>query len=547
MSYVDGTDLKSILKWDGAMSVGRAVLVSRSARRSRRRTGGVVHRDLKPQNILIDREGHAFIADFGISRSIDSGGTLTEVGKVLGTVDYMAPEQALGERSDHRADIYSFGVILFEIFTGTLPFGGGDAMSVMMKRLHEEPQPIRRIRRQVPAWLSEIVARALRRDPADRYQSIADLLRDLEHHHASHSWRRIRRRVLLPAVASGHRGGDRRRGAHLEGAGRRCRPVRQPPGHSPVPEHTGDPRYDWARDGPPSLRDGLVQTKNLRLVGDERVQDVLGTLRAPKGEESRPATMRKIATLIGADHVLAGRLLKIADRLRIEARLQQAGSQDTSGPPLLVDGAGEQAIPAMLDDLTQRVRESLGISRGWLERARGATEPTTHSAEALALHGQGVALVRAGQYLEASKRLEEAVQKDPDFSMARALLAETYDELGSSEKASDEAKKAAASLGSASPYEAARVRATLASMGGDLPAAEKAYASLCEITPNDAAAFFELASIREARGNLPGALDAFRRVVALDPKHPSAHFPGESCPRSAIRRRRLRAERRPGP
>jgi tetratricopeptide (TPR) repeat protein/TolB-like protein len=529
MNYVEGESLTNLLQREGPLSVERALPIVRQIGEALQAAhdAGVVHRDLKPQNILLDREGSAFIADFGISRSMESGGTITEAGSVIGTVDYMSPEQARGEKSDPRGDLYSFGVILYLMLTGKLPFAGGDALSVMMKRLHEEPQAVRKVRPELPAWISDVVARALQRDPADRYQSVAEMLRDLETRHAATSWRRWRRRVLVPAIAlvviaAAAYGGIRLWKSRPAG-GAAAGPMTSL-AVLPFQNATGDPRYDWAKDGLLSqLRDNLLQTKTVRLAGEDRIRETIETLRAPAGEESRPPNMRRIATIIGADNVLAGKLLKISTGLRIEATLQRAGLQDTSTPPISVDGAGDADIQKMLAALTPKILEALGVTQGWLERARGAPKPTAHSPEALALHGQGLAFFHAGKYLDASKKLEETVQKDPGFSIARALLAETYENLGDSVKAKAEAKKAAEGLPTASPYEAARIQASVALIDGDLEAAEKAYASLCDITPSDAEAFFQLAQVREEQPNFPGALEAYRRVVALDPKYAKAH------------------------
>ena len=127
---------------------------------------------------------------------------MTETGTVLGTVDYMSPEQARGETPDHRGDIYSLGVILYEIFTGTLPFRSENPLSVMLRRIHEEAPTVRQARPGMPLWISEIVARALRRDPAARYQSAGDLLRDLDRRRASIAWKRLLRKRILPGAGA---------------------------------------------------------------------------------------------------------------------------------------------------------------------------------------------------------------------------------------------------------------------------------------------------------------------------------------------------------
>src|SRR5213594_1564966 len=423
MSYVEGTNLKGLLEHEGPLPLEKGLPLARQIGDALQAAhdAGIVHRDLKPQNILIDRDSNAYIADFGISRSLAEGGTMTDTGAILGTVDYMSPEQARGETPDHRGDLYSFGVILYEMFTGSLPFRASNALSIMMKRLHEDAPSMRQARPGLPAWLAAIVARAMRREPHDRYQTASDLLRDIVRQRASRSWRRFARPRFIVAAA-----------ALAVAAILTLTPVRipWPPWRSSVPaaprtslvllpfqNATGDPRYDWVRAGLPSLiRSELIEAKALRLVGEDRAQEVFAALKLPDNFEPAPATTLRVAGLLGAENVLAGRLVRIADRLRIDATLQSAAAVPfdggaTAGPSgvtsIMVDGEGDRAIFTMVDDLARQVRDRLGVGGGLLDRRRGATELSTHSVEALSLYGEGLTLGRIGKDLEAAQRLEE--------------------------------------------------------------------------------------------------------------------------------------------
>src|SRR5437867_4259390 len=426
MNYVEGTNLKGLLEREGPLSLDKGLALARQIGEALQAAhdAGIVHRDLKPQNILIDRDSNAYIADFGISRSLAEGGTMTDTGAILGTVDYMSPEQARGETPDHRGDIYSFGVILYEMFTGNLPFRASNALSIMMKRLHEDAPSMRQARPELPAWLSAIVARALRREPLDRYQSASDLLRYIVRQRAARSWRRFaRRRYLVPAaavIAAIAGAVIVPRLSWLPWGAGAAPPPRTSLALLPFQNATGDPRYDWVRTGLASLiRSELIEARALRLVGEERTQQVVETLKLPENAEPSPANAQRIAGLLGAENVLRGRLVRIADRLRIDASLQGGGptsSERSAGAPIVtsivVDGKDDAAIFTMVDELTRKVRVHLGVAPGFLEKSRAAMEISTHSVEALSLYGEGLALSRSGNDLEAAKRLEGALGKD---------------------------------------------------------------------------------------------------------------------------------------
>jgi len=143
---------------------------------------GVVHRDLKPDNIIVDSEVDEFDAIFGIAREAAARSlTFGKFSKTIGTPDYMAPEQVKGKRGDARTDVYSLGVILYEMLTGQVPFTGPNLLAAMNKRVVANPQPPRELAPEISSQLAEIVLRALERDPVNRYASAAEFVRDLEH------------------------------------------------------------------------------------------------------------------------------------------------------------------------------------------------------------------------------------------------------------------------------------------------------------------------------------------------------------------------------
>jgi eukaryotic-like serine/threonine-protein kinase len=179
--YVDGENLKQFLERTGPLPVRRAVeLVLEVAEGlSFAHDHGLVHRDVKPQNVLLTPDGDAKVTDFGIARSLDVERGVTQTGTVLGTSNYLSPEQANGQPSTPATDVYSLGVVLYELLTGEVPFPGENFVAVAMKHVNEPPPDLVERRPDVPLRLAALVDRALAKDPADRFQSMERVAREL--------------------------------------------------------------------------------------------------------------------------------------------------------------------------------------------------------------------------------------------------------------------------------------------------------------------------------------------------------------------------------
>ncbi|MBN1225043.1 MAG: protein kinase [Candidatus Aminicenantes bacterium] len=180
MEYVAGEDLKRFVKRAGSLTSGKAIVIARQVGEGlvEAHRLGVIHRDLKPQNIMIDQEGNARIMDFGIARFVDTD-KLTGSGVMIGTPEYMSPEQAELKEVDSRADIYSLGVVLYEMVTGKVPFEGETPLSIAMKHKTEKPKNVREINALISKELSGIIAKCMEKEPAKRYQTAKELITDL--------------------------------------------------------------------------------------------------------------------------------------------------------------------------------------------------------------------------------------------------------------------------------------------------------------------------------------------------------------------------------
>src|SRR4051794_29059332 len=178
--YVEGETLKQRIARVGALdpqeALAYAIEIARGLTVAHARK--MIHRDIKPQNVLIDAEGRAKLTDFGISRQLEQDG-MTATGRVLGTTDYVSPEQAMGQPVDQRSDIYSLGVVLYEMLAGQVPFQADSQVGVAMKHVNDELPDVQQQRPELSAAAALVVERATTKDPADRYQAVGEMIDDL--------------------------------------------------------------------------------------------------------------------------------------------------------------------------------------------------------------------------------------------------------------------------------------------------------------------------------------------------------------------------------
>ena len=296
LEYVEGETLKERIRRNGELDVSEAVAYAIEIARALgcAHARHIVHRDVKPQNVLIDEEGSAKVTDFGIARSLDDDG-LTADGRVLGTTDYVSPEQALGHDVTGQSDLYSLGIVLYEMLTGSVPFSGENQVAVAMKHVREELPDVQALRPEVSASLAAVIDRATAKDLHERYRSDEELIADLEDVLALEAARsgsatgeattvlrtlpsRARRRV--PLRVRSQAGLDRARGA---AGGRRARRGRRPARRPHAPRHRD--REDGQRRGDDAGRLALGRRDRLRPARRRhraRARDRSGDRRQPQ-------------------------------------------------------------------------------------------------------------------------------------------------------------------------------------------------------------------------------------------------------------------------
>jgi serine/threonine protein kinase/tetratricopeptide (TPR) repeat protein len=544
MEFIEGQDLKNVVTEQGKLSTEESVRVMEQVCMALEaaHAEGVVHRDLKPQNIMLDKSGRVSVMDFGIARSTEMGGT-TQTGVLLGTPDYMSPEQVLGEHVDARSDLFTMGVIFYQLLTGDMPYKADTVQKSMFKRTRERPKPPIEVDPTVPKFLSDVVEKCLQIDVTLRYQSAQEMREDLEAWHGGTS-----KKILLPAAAEAElvetKTGSKKwlvvggilavvilalasfifRGRLFSNSAENS--ATAAPAMSlailPFRNASGDPSLDWLGSSMAEmLSTDVGQSAHLRTVSSERVGQILRDLRVSPDTALDDPTIKRLAEFSNADTVVWGQYAKFGDQIRIDATMKdlKSGHNNT----LKVEANSEKDILSAVDHLAADIRQKLDLSRSAVKELQAQSfKPSSTSLPALRDYNAGLQLARQGKNLDAVKQFESATTEDPQFALAFSQLAQTYANLGQDNEAEQNSRKAVELSDKLPEGEKFLIVARHDEILKNYPKAIEAYANFVKVSPDNADVLFDLGHLQENSGAYDKAKDTFSRVLTLDPKRVDA-------------------------
>jgi serine/threonine protein kinase/Tfp pilus assembly protein PilF len=546
MEYVRGEDLKSLIRRTEKLTVGKAVSIARQIAEGLAEAHklGVIHRDLKPHNIMIDRDGNAKIMDFGIARTLAGAGT-TAQGVIIGTPEYMSPEQVEGKAADQRSDIYALGIIIYEMLTGRVPFEGDTPLSVAYKHKNEIPPSPKKLNPQIPEDLSRLILRCLEKTKERRYQTAEEFLSELAKIEeglptAERIAPRIKptvskeitvkftpKKLIIPALAIfavvaiviGLWKFLPKKGTRPASTGVSSLAILPFTDLSPEKDQAA-----WCEGTAEMLLNSLANVKSLQVRG--KYSSFLF-----KAQDDP----REVGRKLNAEKLLTGSLQKVGNRLRITVQLIDSadGTPDWSEK---FDGQTEEIFDIQ-DRITSMTVSKMNVGLRGREKER-LEKRYTNNQEAYDLYLKGTYVARPymGQDIKRAIPIYlEAIKKDPDFVLPYVALARCYSslyvEFGESESKEDVYERSKEALSKVLALdiengEAFAVRAILKFYFENDPAgAELDFQRAFQLSPKSPFILDAHYWYLVARGRLDEAVSETKLRTEINPLDPGGYTP----------------------
>ena len=532
MEYLDGRDLRSVLREKGKLPPEEAAKIVLQICRALEaaHAEGVIHRDLKPQNIMLDANGRAYVMDFGIARSAYLPG-MTQTGALVGTPEYMSPEQAKGEKLDERSDLFSLGAILYELLNGVSPYHSDTPLATLWRRIQEKAKPLTEIDPTIPEPLSDIVAKALEIEPKDRFASAKEFAQALESwlgispsmvgsttYQAlaplpvqKPAWKYVAIGAIVLLITVAALGLPKK---FFSGSSKAA--------HPPVSvlvadftNHTGDPIFDGTLE--PMFNVALEGASFINAFNRGTAKKLAAQLPHPSDKlDEQPA--RLIALGQGINAVITGELSSRGDKYNLSATALDAVRGSVIAKTE-VTAANKDEVLLAVPKLAAPIRKALGDTTS--ESAQLLAAGGAFTASSLeAVHQYGIAMEQqsAGKTQDALQSFSKAAELDPNFARAYSGMSAAYGNLGRPSDAEKYAKLAMQHTDRMTERERYRLRGFYYLYSNNWPKCVDEYSELVKKYPGDNVGHNNLAICFSQLRNWPKAVDEARQDVNIHPE-----------------------------
>jgi tetratricopeptide (TPR) repeat protein/predicted Ser/Thr protein kinase len=535
MEYIEGQDLRSLIAEQKVFQPEEVVEIMRQVCRALEAAHavGVIHRDLKPQNIMRDKQGRVVVMDFGLARLLDSHGGMTQTGAIVGTMEYMSPEQGLGKPLDERSDLFAVGLIFYELLTGQMPYKADSALASLVKRTQERAVPVSDHSSNIPRALSNIVGKCLEPKVQDRYQHVGEILADLE------AWQGGRAAATLKFPSSSRPWGQTIpwhwigavaavlvlafAGMMLRGRFTKVTPAANKSVSVLVADftnHTGDPIFDDTLE--PMFNVALEGASFINAYSRGTAHNLAKQLPHPSDKLDEQSA-RLIGVSQGLAAVVTGSLSLRGDgyKLSVEALDARTGNSIANAE---INAHTKDELLLDIPKLAAPIRKALGDTTPVAAQLAVSGPFTAASLEVVHLYSIAMQQQFAGKTAEAFQNFSKAAELDPNFARAYSGMSGTANDLGRQADAEKYIKLTMEHLDRMTERERYHNRGFYYLIVGNYPKCVEEYSTLVGQYPADRVGQSDLAWCYAYLRNFPKAVEAARKAEEIAPEGALEHL-----------------------